>query len=391
MIKYSNEELQKYLIDEIGYIKNHLGTFEDFHDLLDFRRQIREHRPDTHRNYLGTFWILNGRYHIDEFAQIGKVCGGMDKLAKYFDIPLVMTEEKLRDFMDMYNRRINALTHREMDLPWEEREKIIKETGRPWPFDGVAYSFNASLPRRNTVCPYCGKGWDINNVDDCLHHESEWKEYPSRQLDLYGDVLWDFVGQPIGNMWDFFVNRSNAIYYPMREGGVSNPKWVDTRIDPKYKTLQINPHGFYNGTYGKIDENYIIQENDSVHFQVKECYHKECNRKKLNETETEKFKECFEKAGYTDFEMFPIPNEYCHDIENCTICANWFLVNTKWGNIKIGWRKRVINIDWSDFKKKPNGHKLFDDEKVTVDDSSVHAWGWEKCVEYLEKLRKYLY
>lgn len=390
MIKFSNEELMNYLSNEIGYIERHLTNFNDFHDLLDFRCKIRKHCPETHRNYLGNFWILNGRYHIDEFAQIGKVCGGMDELAKHFDIPLVMTQDKLHDLMDRYNRRINALTKREMDLPWEERQKIMKETGRPWPFSGVSYSFSSSLPERNTVCPYCGKGWDINNVDDCLHHESEWKEYPSRQLDLYGDVLWDFVGQPIGNMWDFFVNRSNAIYYPMREGGVSNPKWVDTRKHPDYDTLQINPNGFYEER-GRVDENYIIQEGDSIYFQVTECYHKECNRKKLNEEEIKKFKECFEKAGYTDFEMFPIPNEYCHDIENCTLCANWFKVNTKWGNIKIGWRKRVILIDWSECKKKPNGHKLFDDENVTVDDTYVHAWGWEKCVEYLEKLRKYLY
>lgn len=174
----------------------------------------------------------------------------------------------------------------------------------------------------------------------------------------------------------------------MREHGISNPKWIDNRPDTEYETLQMNPNGFYDGRHGKIDSNYIIQEGDSIGFQVVECYHKSCNRKMLNEKETAKFKECFEKAGFIDFEMEHIPNEYCHDIINCTMCADWFNVRTRWRIIKIGWRKRVINIDWSECKIIPDGNETFKTEDTTKSEDFVHAHGWDKCVEYLTALRE---
>jgi hypothetical protein len=51
---------------------------------------------------------------------------------------------------------------------------------------------------------------------------------------------------------------------------------------------------------------------------------------------------------------------------------------------KLGWRKRVISIDWS--RTNVSLPDLFEGEDVTRDDTMIHAWGYDKCAEYLKKL-----
>lgn len=68
----------------------------------------------------------------------------------------------------------------------------------------------------------------------------------------------------------------------------------------------------------------------------------------------------------------------------------WLLVTTAKGVIKIGWRKRVINIDWSQSDVKTEARDLFPTEDVTKGDYTnpryIHAWGYEKAKEYLDKI-----
>lgn len=69
----------------------------------------------------------------------------------------------------------------------------------------------------------------------------------------------------------------------------------------------------------------------------------------------------------------------------------WFVVTTRVGRIKIGWRKRVINIDWSETVGKVKAEELFKDETTTKGDSYdnyfyIHAWSYEKAKEYLDKI-----
>lgn len=91
--------------------------------------------------------------------------------------------------------------------------------------------------------------------------------------------------------------------------------------------------------------------------------------------------------------------------------ASWCSVTTLYGVVQFGWRRSVINIDWSDVLKRReatvddlpgydrytarerlraeiSGEKLFADEDVTKDDTHVHAWGYEKAAAYLATLRK---
>jgi len=79
-----------------------------------------------------------------------------------------------------------------------------------------------------------------------------------------------------------------------------------------------------------------------------------------------------------------IPNGYCS--QYCCKHLPWFVVTTSKGRIKIGWRKRVICIDWSDSIIAEKAEELFPSEDVTKYDKLIHAWGIEKAQEYVNKL-----
>lgn len=67
--------------------------------------------------------------------------------------------------------------------------------------------------------------------------------------------------------------------------------------------------------------------------------------------------------------------------EECPRCVWWFL-KTDIGWIEIGWRKRVLAIDWSETPLRA----VVTDDDVTKDECSVHAYSVSKALEYLEKL-----
>ena len=79
-----------------------------------------------------------------------------------------------------------------------------------------------------------------------------------------------------------------------------------------------------------------------------------------------------------------IPNGYCS--RACCRHLPWFVVTTGIGRIKIGWRKRVINIDWSDTTLKTSAELLFPDEDVTKYEHLIHAWSLDKAREYLNRI-----
>ena len=93
--------------------------------------------------------------------------------------------------------------------------------------------------------------------------------------------------------------------------------------------------------------------------------------------EKTKLLNCFPTPIYVQ----EIPNEY-------GMLNPWYLVATHCGVIKIGWRRRVIHIDWSASNIKSTGYDLFeyDNSATTISDKFIHAWGYDKAKEYINKL-----
>ncbi len=93
----------------------------------------------------------------------------------------------------------------------------------------------------------------------------------------------------------------------------------------------------------------------------------------------------FEMAGFKVLSLHMIPNEYWPDsyVERRAI-SPWWLVETDYGVVKIGWRKKVIQVSW--------GITLAELE-ITMDDVTksntlVHAYGYAKCLRYLMNLHQ---
>jgi hypothetical protein len=115
-------------------------------------------------------------------------------------------------------------------------------------------------------------------------------------------------------------------------------------------------------------------------------------------TEVEKIREdwltrasgMFKLAGFSDFFFTEIPNEYCGDRGDCSICQGhpWLLVSTPVGIFKTGWRKRVIVIDWSRTSIKDDAIAIFGNETYpTRFDKVIHAYSYADAAAYLEKVR----
>jgi hypothetical protein len=104
----------------------------------------------------------------------------------------------------------------------------------------------------------------------------------------------------------------------------------------------------------------------------------------LSQANAAKEKEDILKLFPNNILVEEVPNGYC----NSPCCCNkpWFIITTSIGRIKIGWRKRVISIDWSDSKQKKTAEDLFPQENVTKGEHDIHAWGYEKAKEYIQIL-----
>jgi len=115
--------------------------------------------------------------------------------------------------------------------------------------------------------------------------------------------------------------------------------------------------------------------------------HKGCHRLAIIDEEREYMIGLLDEAEIPYTGMAMIPSGYHSDD---LFFGPWFVVQlaeygkTK-GELVIGWRKRVINIDWSR-ASLPDGTTLFADEDVTKGPTMIHAWGKKPAIRYLRSL-----
>jgi hypothetical protein len=138
-----------------------------------------------------------------------------------------------------------------------------------------------------------------------------------------------------------------------------------------------------------LDRDFTEDDNMDIHKSISDLMEKILYRtqeldpkiKEINIKTRQEFVSLFTNSIYVE----EIPNEY-HKSP-----LSWFKITTKIGHIKIGWRKRVIYIDWTNTEVLKSGEELFPDEDVTrsskYDNTKyIHAWSYEKAKEYINKL-----
>jgi hypothetical protein len=96
--------------------------------------------------------------------------------------------------------------------------------------------------------------------------------------------------------------------------------------------------------------------------------------------------DCFRDRNYVE----PIPNGYCN--QWCCHFKPWYIVTTRLGRIKIGWRKSVLHLEWTDSVIGKTADRLFPNEEVypgcavTKYDKVIHCHGYEKAKQYIDVL-----
>lgn len=116
--------------------------------------------------------------------------------------------------------------------------------------------------------------------------------------------------------------------------------------------------------------------------------HSECVKQYEHEREIDRIIHQIMEYVYEDGLTFEIlPNGYCS--QPCCAHKPWFLCHTPDGDIEIGWRKRVISIEWKE-NFKPFDMSIFDSENVTKWKRGIHAWGNDKAYEYIKKVKEFV-
>lgn len=258
-------------------------------------------------------------------------------------------------------------------------------------------TMSSSIPPAHVHCSECEKGFDIDNAHLVTEQHRDLNESAAR---------WEGVSIEEANK----ILRQLSSHEVRRITGLTNPAWVDLSRHPRAKENDkdwlVNETGWrecgseklYNGEPNPgLTQKSIVPAGSTASYVVWTWMHNECAQKKTRRNERAFFERVFEKAGFTNVLMSEIENGYW----SSKTAPPWFEVmpskvdaivgfNSSQGSIKIGWRKHVINIDWSNWReKRVDGEVLFADiGNITHGTNFVHAYGEEKCVEYLTRLRE---
>lgn len=114
-------------------------------------------------------------------------------------------------------------------------------------------------------------------------------------------------------------------------------------------------------------------------------YHIECNKFSLYEKVKKEF-EYIASRAFNNYQIYAIKNEYGSDDYN----GCWFIIKTSEGDIKIGWRKRVIQIKWLQNYKPFSFDGKEDDvtKKFSKNERYIHAWNIDDAIKYLNEAKE---
>lgn len=275
------------------------------------------------------------------------------------------------------------------DEMWRELERV----------DGgneinMSFSIHDDLPLAHLVCPYCHYGWNIEDIDDCV------RDFRSETMPISGPA-----GMTLGQFWESLEGMTDADRSWQPEMLVRNDRFID--LSPKYpgtdkdyeKELVKNKNGWMSAEnlsihMGSIEPgvepgkpnpaaaSYVVQPGDETHVNARRYYHVKCKQASIDSITLGEFKKAFLDAGIQVNNWLGVENEY----GSRSYRGNWYSVMTNYGQIKIGWRKRVIEVKFPCFFSTAS---FFPKENVTKFDTSIHAWSYDKLVEYLKVFKSF--
>lgn len=116
--------------------------------------------------------------------------------------------------------------------------------------------------------------------------------------------------------------------------------------------------------------------------------HETCASFRLEEASRTSFRAVLFAAGFPPgTPMRQIPNGYWRNADRPV--PPWWRVSSNIGEFEIGWRKRVVSIEFStDHPAWLDLQGLFHDQNVTKERALIHAWSAQTASEYLKRIRE---
>lgn len=297
------------------------------------------------REKLNDFFIL-GRWITDGCGNFAKIVDQFVPKERFSHIPDVLRREELFSFLESKGMKRDEMQ--------------------------ITSVLSSDVPPVNISCNHCKRPWSIENCHDVV--------VVREKIEV---LLTEFADRKLYEVEDTYSKKTDGVYRMQDEILIRNDRFIDLRVHPQYPSLKVNERGWVGKQEGIRKLTYTIREGDEGFFNVWRYYHRACNRQKLTVEMEQSFREIFNRAGFQTVILRPFPNQYCA----CEHCTPWFHVETECGKFSIGWRKRVINIDWSTIGDLSI---MFPNEDVTKGSCYIHAWGNDKATEYLGRIRNHL-
>lgn len=331
--------------DDLEQIKTNVHTLKDFHRLIAARRQAGYQQNER----MSEFYLF-GRWCTDSCGNIGLMGAGNRKISPKVThpfIPDVLTRDEFYSFL---------------------RANNIEES--------VTVSLSSHVAPVDAVCPECGGVWSLRNCHDVVMMNQ------SILMDLS-----PFVGKSLSAVRSLlssegvFCQRDIHDHYLCM---IRNDANIDlTMVPASYEggeSQAKNPEGWIGTNDGLVTPDYVTREGDFALVNSYSWRHHDCDLVRITREVEGGFREALTKAGFANFTMIPVANEY----GSLSYRGPWYKVRTdQQAQFRIGWRKRVIEVDWTDTSFRSD---ISNGDGVTKNDHLIHA-DPEKLAEYLTRLR----
>lgn len=337
--------------DDKAVMINHIFDLEKFNDLIKIRSKVRNSDNDTRLNE----FIINKYFFLDQFGQVSTIGKLQDSDYNTLDlnslsIPPIVTIEEFRTYLPK----------------------------------GASYSYSmgASIPNSNSECACCHKKWSMNDIHLIT------RKHTSDVINLN-----KYLGMPLKEVENLFSLRTDSEYYMQNDILIRNDKWIDKSKIEITSTISStkNEFGWSSNISDKHSKNhlidrkiYVIQEGDFGYFNINTYYHPECLQLKVNSESRMEFIDSVGRSSIRMESYTEIPNKYGSESYN----GQWMKIETTYGEITVGWRKRVIQLDYSSITTD-NVFKHYD---TTNENGMVHlnnhlelTLALGELVEYMSK------
>jgi hypothetical protein len=200
----------------------------------------------------------------------------------------------------------------------------------------------SNFPMEGAVCPACGDKWDISNF-----HTS-------------------------------YVTRE-CVPSKLQVGSIVSGE-LELTSDGK---LMVVKHIHPEDGHSCRKPGEVVRKGDLVQADGYAFWHPECLRKEVTDKEEVKMREILSKVGFDEVAITRTKNGYWNYPDQ----PMWFVVETRWATLTVGWRKRVIELSYAGDKSPVPLFSLTNDD-VTKSEDTLHAWGYDKLAEYLAELHR---